>query len=86
MTCRLLYSHHYVFFNYCFCYDGETRFKTYALRGLNHTLDCRPLSHVTGTMYHEKVVDTLSTDRRLGGPLHRQLANQTHAHPIPMNL
>ena len=24
-----------------------------------------------------------ATDRRLGGPLHLQLANQTRAHPIP---
>ena len=23
------------------------------------------------------------TDHRLGGPLHHQLANQTHAHPVP---
>ena len=26
-----------------------------------------------------------ATDRRLGGPLHRQQANQTRAHPIPVN-
>ena len=26
------------------------------------------------------------TDRRLGGPLPRRLANQTHPHPVPMNL
>ena len=27
-----------------------------------------------------------ATDRRLGGPLPRQQANQTQAHPLPMNL
>ena len=26
------------------------------------------------------------TDRRLGGPLPRRQANQTHPHPLPMNL
>ena len=26
------------------------------------------------------------TDRRLGGPLPRQQANQTHPHPLPINL
>ena len=27
-----------------------------------------------------------ATDRRFGGPLPRQLANQTRTHPVPMNL
>ena len=27
-----------------------------------------------------------ATDRRLGGPLPRQLANRTQAHPLPINL
>ena len=27
-----------------------------------------------------------ATDRRLGGPLPRQLANQTRAHPVPINI